>query len=187
MNYLKLVNKENKLSKTYRPQNLIIIEDICGRHLNKNYKNRLEKTAYQAFLTMQKEALNNNLHIIVDSSYRSYAYQQKLLNNYIKKDGVDAYNYVALPGTSEHQTGLAIDIGIVREGKHVDNFDDTFEEIKWLHDNAHKYGFILRYPKGKENITKYVYEPWHIRYVGPISEQIYKENLTLEEYYSKYL
>ena len=91
----------------------------------------------------------------------------------------------ARPGHSEHQTGLAVDV--MGSNNDYDEFEKSIE-FSWMKENAHKYGFILRYPKGKENITGFKYEPWHYRYVGLITAtRIFKENITLEEYYNKYL
>ena len=91
--------------------------------------------------------------------------------------------YVAPPGTSEHQTGLAIDFASFQDGKYQEAL--TEKEIEWLQNNAHRFGFILRYPKGKESITGYNYEPWHYRYVGDLSYILYNFDITLEEYYLK--
>ena len=112
------------------------------------------------------------------SGFRSYGTQSRLYNNYVARDGeAKANTYSAKPGQSEHQTGLAFDVGALD-----DNYGNTAAG-RWLSENAHKYGFIIRYMKGKENITGYQYEPWHIRYVGEtVAADIYSKGLTLEEY-----
>ena len=93
---------------------------------------------------------------------------------------------MAIPGSSEHQTGLAFDVAFIRNNEYSLIALETDPEIKWLLKNAYKYGFILRYPKDKENITGYSYEPWHYRFVGiKLAKMLYKNNLTLEEYYKK--
>ena len=119
------------------------------------------------------------------STYRSYEYQTGLYQRYVDKDGSEkADRYSARPGYSEHQTGLAFDIGEVNQEKLwlTAEFGDS-PAGKWLAENAHRYGFILRYPLGKEEITGYMYESWHYRYVGvEVAEQIYNQMGTLEEY-----
>jgi zinc D-Ala-D-Ala carboxypeptidase len=119
------------------------------------------------------------------STYRSYDRQEELYNNYVAKDGQEAADrYSARPGFSEHQTGLAFDIG---EASNPNDFaSNRFGETeagKWLAKHAHEYGFIMRYPDGKEDITGYMYESWHFRYVGvDIATEIYNNDSTLEEY-----
>ena len=128
---------------------------------------------------MQADAKALGLNIPLVSGYRSYETQENLYNKYVKKDGEKKANtYSAKPGESEHQTGLAFDIGSVDR-----SFANTIE-AKWLAENAYLYGFIIRYPKDKEEITGYNYEPWHLRYVGQeLAKYLKKNNLTLEEYY----
>ena len=124
---------------------------------------------------MASDAFLENLHIIAVSAYRSYSYQENLYNNYVKEKG---FYYADLcsarAGHSEHQTGLAIDIA--DKSYDYDNFYDT-KEYLWVRDNAHKYGFILRYPISSYHITGFKFEPWHIRYVGDIAYIIYENNL----------
>lgn len=119
------------------------------------------------------------------STYRSYDRQVELYDAYVKRDGKEAADtYSARPGYSEHQTGLSFDIG--EEGHDEAFADNKFAKTaagKWIAKNAHKYGFIMRYPKGKENVTGYMYESWHFRYVGKkIATEIYNKHETLEEY-----
>ena len=129
---------------------------------------------------MKNDAKNNNINLYIRSGFRSYNTQVSLYNNYVKRDGKAAADtYSARAGHSEHQTGLAADINSLDQ-----SFINT-KEGKWLNDNCYKYGFIIRYPKGKESITGYIYEPWHIRYVGTdISSKLYNNGnwITLEEY-----
>ena len=131
-----------------------------------------------AFDEMQKAAEKDNIKLWITSGFRSYSLQTSLYNNYVLKDGKEkADTYSARPGHSEHQTGLAMDLNIVDS-----SFEGTKEAI-WIADNCYKYGFIIRYPKGKEEITGYKYEPWHVRYLGKeLSEKVYKSGKTLEEY-----
>ncbi|MCM3758822.1 M15 family metallopeptidase [Sporosarcina aquimarina] len=143
------------------------------------------KEARAAFEEMAAEAKLSSFNLTAFSTYRSYDYQVTLYNRYVDRDGIEAADrYSARPGYSEHQTGLAFDIGEVNHEKHwASSSFGTTEAGKWLLANAHRYGFILRYPNHKEDITGYMHEAWHYRYVGkPISEQIFKKNITLEEY-----
>lgn len=135
---------------------------------------------------MWNDAHNIGLTLYINSPYRSYNTQKYLYNNYGLKDGYTlADTYSARPGFSEHQTGYAIDV--TSKSTNFSNFEYS-SEYKWLEDNAYKYGFILRYPKGKEYITGYQYEPWHYRYVGKgLANKIKELNITFEEYYAYYL
>ena len=136
---------------------------------------------------MQAAAKADGLNIYISSGFRSYSYQKNLYNNYVNRDGVVAADtYSARAGHSEHQSGLAFDVNTIN-----DSFANT-EEGKWLNDNCYKYGFILRYPKGKSDETGYQYEPWHFRYVGvELAEKLYNNGnwITVEDYFgitSKY-
>ena len=129
---------------------------------------------------MFDDAKKEGLTLYVNSAYRSYNSQKEVYQEYVVSHGKDASKYAAMPGYSEHQTGLALDI--FKPGTTTKTFENT-KEAAWLAKNAHKYGFILRYPKGKENITGYAYESWHYRYVGiDIAKKIFEENITFEEY-----
>lgn len=143
-----------------------------------NYNPGVDQTASTALKQLQQAASTAGHNIPLISGFRSYSRQQTLYNNYVARDGQAlADTYSARPGHSEHQTGLAFDVG-----KLDDNYGSTPAGI-WLKENCHKYGFIIRYPKGKESITGYQYEPWHIRYVGvEHATKIMNQNITLEEY-----
>ena len=188
MDYSILVNKEHLLGEEYVPDTLVEIHEPTGEKLDKTYINRLDELAYKKFKIMQQAALEEGYEIFVDSSFRTYEYQKQVLDYNIEKNGLEyAEKYVAPPGGSEHQTGLAIDVIYRRDGVMIEDSDEKAPEIQWLFNHAHEYGFILRYPKGKENITGYNYEPWHFRYVGEdIANIIYNNNLTLEEYKLEY-
>ena len=175
---LVLVNKNNQLSNDYIPKNL---ESISLRYANKD--KYLRKEAKDAFEKLSSEAAALGYRIVAVSAYRDYNYQNELFNYYVEEKGLEyALDCSAKPGHSEHQTGLAVDVE--GENKDYDNFEDT-KEFSWMKDNAHRFGFILRYPKGKEHITGFKYEPWHYRYVGiNIATEIYEKNITLEEYLS---
>lgn len=153
--------------------------------LPKNYAPGENKTARKAFNQMATAARKSGHRLTAFSTYRSYSRQQVLYANYKKRDGQKkADRYSARAGYSEHQTGLGFDIGDARYPKHYaeDSFAKT-KAAKWLAAHAHEYGFILRYPKGKEKITGYMYESWHFRYVGKsLAKKIHDKNVTLEEY-----
>jgi len=176
-----LVNKYNYLEKDYVPNNLVILDEFSKPGI------RLNSEAYEKFKEMANDALKeDDLKLRIVSAYRSYEYQENLYNNYLKYDDrkkVDTYS--ARAGYSEHQTGLAVDID--NEIINYNRFHIT-REFAWISKNAHKYGFILRYPLGKEYITGYKYEPWHYRYVGKdIATYIYQNNITYEEYYYEFI
>lgn len=135
---------------------------------------------------MIKDAKKDKQSLVVRSGYRSYQMQDKLYKAYKAQDA-NADTYSARPGHSEHQTGLAFDIGSVESARDFTiSFGDTTEG-EWLAQNAHKYGFIIRYPEGKTHITGYQYEPWHVRYVGvKIAQEILNKKITLEEYIGLY-
>ena len=171
-----LVNKNNKLTSDYIPDDLEIID------IKYSCKDKfLRHEARINFEKMSKKAKEEGFDIIAVSTYRSYEYQDKLYNNYVLDKGFYYADMAsARPGHSEHQTGLAVDVADI--SLDYDNFESTKEFI-WMKENAYKYGFILRYPKGKFHITGFKYEPWHYRYVGTnIATYIYKNNLTFEEY-----
>lgn len=171
-----LVNKNNKLTHNYIPNDLEIID------INYSCKNKfLKKEAKINFEYLSKQAKKEGFNIIAVSAYRSYEYQEKLYNNYVSTKGLYYADMAsARAGHSEHQTGLAVDVSDL--SLDYDNFENTKEFI-WMKNNAHKYGFILRYPKAKFHITGFKYEPWHYRYVGiDVATYIYENNLTLEEY-----
>ncbi len=143
------------------------------------------KEAREAFEELAAEAKLSGFNLTAFSTFRSFEYQVTLYNRYADRDGKEAADrYSARPGYSEHQTGLAFDIGEVNHEKHwaSESFGQT-EAGKWLQANAHRYGFILRYPENKENITGYMHEAWHYRYVGKnMAADIFQKNSTLEEY-----
>lgn len=175
-NFLVLVNKNNKLDSKYKPKDLEII--------NIKYSNKdkyLRKEAKEAFEQLSEDASKLNLSIIAVSTFRSYSYQKNLYLDYVNKKGKEyADACSARPGHSEHQTGLALDV--MGSNKNYNKFDES-KEFNWMINNAYKYGFILRYPKGKEHITGFKYEPWHYRYVGKEAAKIiHDKNITLEEY-----
>ena len=178
---LMLVNKFNYLDSTYVPN------DITNIPLTYAFSdNQATKEVLSAFKNMWQKAKSENLNLIVNSSYRDYESQENVWNNYEARNGEEyADSIAARPGYSEHQTGLALDI--ITYGANKNTFEDT-DEFKWLQKNAHKYGFILRYPKDKEDITGYEYESWHYRYVGvEAATEIHNKKITYDEYYAYYV
>lgn len=186
MNYAILINQENKIKSNYLKKiNLIATEDQ-----NKDTV-LVEEETLKAFNELQKFLKTKGINIVIDSAYRSIVDQENLYNESITKYGEEyTTKYVAKPNYSEHHTGLALDLSIIVNGQiqdattHPEIYNKIYETI---HSYLKDFGFILRYPKGKENITGYAYEPWHIRYVGKfIAKIIFENNYTLEEYLTNY-
>lgn len=179
-----VVTKKIYLPNGYVPQNLVFPQTSFIFN-EKVEKRKLRKEAAVALEKMFAAAKKDKVYLSGVSGYRSYATQTSVFNRYVKRDGYEkARTYSAIPGTSEHQTGLAIDVsGSNGKCAAASCFANT-KEAKWLEKNSTNFGFIIRYPKGKEHVTGYKYEPWHIRYVGtPIAQDMKKQNLTLEEYF----
>lgn len=186
----KHLNKEEKVFSIVVNENIITsVEEVEPTYINgillvnKKYAipstfGGTNETAQKALLSLQEAAKENGYSMPLLSGYRSYSYQMNLYNGYVNKYGKElADTFSAHPGCSEHQTGLAFDVGNID-----DNFGDTEEGI-WLKENCAKFGFIIRYPQGKESVTGYKYEPWHIRYVGvEHATSITQQGITLEEY-----
>lgn len=185
LNILALVNKQFSLPGDYQPVDLVrpnVSFSFGNQDVEKSY---LRKEAAEKLEEMFNAAKLENIHLFAVSGYRSYNRQVEVFANAVARQGEEeAMKVVAVPGYSEHQTGLAMDISAPSVGYDlVEEFGQTAEG-KWLRENAHRFGFILRYPKGKEHITGYSYEPWHFRYVGEkVAKIIYENDLTLEEYF----
>lgn len=177
-----LVNKFNYLKNDYEPS------DITSLDLSYSYdNNRVSKETSDAYLEMAKAAKKDNISLMANSSFRTYDRQEAVYKEFYYSKGVSyADRYAARAGYSEHQTGLAIDI--FTSGRSTTSDFDTSDAFKWLQTNAHKYGFILRYPKDKEYLTGYNYESWHYRYLGvETATKVYESELTYDEYYAYYL
>lgn len=179
-----LVNKQYTFPEGYEPKDLVY-PNVPFIFNEKIEKRMMREEAAKYLEKMFHAANKQNIHLAGVSAYRSSQTQTVLFNNYVERDGLEkAQTYSAVPGTSEHQSGLAIDVSGSDGSCAVDDCFANTEEAAWLEDNAHKYGYIIRFPKGKENITGYQYEPWHIRYVGVnLATELYNKGLTLEEYY----
>jgi D-alanyl-D-alanine carboxypeptidase len=177
--YLILVNKNNPMKN----------EDLYDKVLcDSIYANdrMLEKETYKSFLKLQKFVYKKGYNIAIESGYRSYEYQKKVWDECVLKHGVEhTKKFVAKPGYSEHQTGLAVDFLLYENGVfYIEHKLKNHPILKIINDNAYKFGFIIRYEFDKELITGYGYEPWHLRYVGSkkIAKEIKDKNICLEEY-----
>ena len=181
-----LVNKYYLLGSDYEPNDLVTISQTYSWGDQGSQKTR--KVTYDAFLEMWNSAKEEQgYYLMVSSSYRSYNEQEIVYNNYKDKKGQKyADGIAARPGSSEHQTGLSLDI-FSKLNSNKNTFKDT-ETAKWLKDNAYKFGFILRYPEELVKVTGYNYESWHFRYVGKeIAKYIYENNISFEEYYAYFI
>lgn len=177
-----LINKNHKVAPTYLERiKLVTINNVDNDPI------LLEEETATAYKNLKQFLLEKNIELAIDSAYRSLEKQQQIYDEFKEKYGIDYANSIVAPvGTSEHHTGLAIDFAIKIEN----NFDlenkDIFRHIK-IYQSVVPYladfGFILRYPKGKEQITGFPYEPWHIRYVGKdAAKEIESNDWVLEEY-----
>lgn len=178
---LMLVNKFNYLDENYAP------DDIVKVSMQFAYgDNEIKKEVYEKFRSMYNDAKKEGLYLIITSSYRDYNFQKELWDSYANQKGDEwADSVSARAGYSEHQTGYTLDI--VTYNANMSSFEKT-DEFKWLQDNAYKYGFILRYPKDKEDITGYSYESWHYRYVAKdVATKIKKLGITFDEYYAYFI
>ena len=196
--YLLLVNKENPLGESYKPKDLVALGTEYCINTNANMMNECAAKAFEALLT-ELWAATGDTSIIGTSAYRSYVRQTELFNGYIAEEKINnptlsddqikqlVLSYSAYPGTSEHQSGLCIDLVDTERGK-LENYADTgcFTNTityNWLKNNAWKFGFVLRYPSDKESVTGYSYESWHFRFVGRYhAEKMYCSGQTLDEY-----
>lgn len=179
--YLILVNKVYYLEEDFEAPNIVNMSvryAFSGRQIRQD--------VYSNFIDMAVDAKKEGLTLVANSTFRTYATQEKTYNYYkTNKGSAYADSYAARPGHSEHQTGLAIDISTLNSTS--ENFEDT-PEFNWLIDNAYKYGFILRYPENKEHLTGFDYESWHYRFVGlDVAKKIHEENITFDEYYAYYI
>lgn len=173
-----LVNKYHKLNENYEPSDLTIIDSKYASGTQK-----LRKEAKIKFEEMASDMAKDNLKIYAGSTYRSFTYQKGLYDRYVKKDGfAAAETYSARSGYSEHQLGLAVDIV---SGK-WDYLNEKDKEYDYLIKNSYKYGFILRYPRGSEYITGYMFEDWHFRYLGvELATKVFNSGLTYDEYIAR--
>ena len=177
---LMIVNKYNYLDKDYKPE-------LVNASSSYAYAgNSCTKEVYDAFVNMADEAKGEDIVLVINSSYRSYEDQESIWSSRKKTNGTaKADAYAARAGYSEHQSGIALDLAQFNYG--YEDFEDT-PAFRWLSDHAQDFGFILRYPKDKEDITGYSYESWHYRYVGvDVAKKIKSEGLSFDEYYAYYV
>lgn len=186
IDYFVLVNKNNKLPDDWEEN--VELSEAKGIEDETIY---VEKKALEQFYKLQSELLKEGVDIRLESTYRSVKEQQELWNEWIVEYGEDYVKaYVAVPGFSEHHTGLAIDVCLVIDGKIVNDNDEMIAQrdiFAKVHAKLAKYGFILRYLEGKDDITGYSYEPWHFRYINDpeVAEAIMTAGITFEEYLRK--
>jgi len=181
--YMILVNKQNKLPEDWESR-IELVDVYTG--LDETYQ--VEKKTAEAYAKLREDCFKDHIIIELDSTYRTVKRQQEIWDEFEKEKGLDyAKKYVAVPGTSEHHTGLALDVKIVKDGKIIEDNDEmtaekeTFDKV---HQKLAKYGFILRYPIGKEDVTGYGAEVWHFRYIDnpEIAQEIMDKGITFEEY-----
>lgn len=180
--YSMIVNKFYKVNSDY------VRTDLVKFNLKYAYaENSAAEVVVESYDKMQAKVKElYNVQLMVNSSYRSYEDQEIVYKERQKVSTKYADSVAARPGHSEHQTGLSIDVSSLSHHS-GDSFGES-EEGKWVKDNCYKYGFIIRYPEGKEDITGYDNEPWHLRYVGEeIAKKIHDEQITFDEYYAYYI
>lgn len=185
--YLVLVNEDHRLPDGFQDTVEIISgENAVGGHF------QIEKKTYEAFLRLQEDLLKNDgIQAELGSIYRTIEQQESIYEKYLNNFGLEyAKKYVAKPGHSEHHTGIAIDVGVVLDGKFYHTIEELFSIeplFKTIHEKLPRYGFILRYPKGKESATKIGYEPWHFRYIDSpeIAKEITEQGICFEEYWER--
>lgn len=186
-NRMVLVNKEFALPSDYTPPDLVrpnVQFSFGDQDIEKSY---MRKEAAAALETLFKGAEEDGLFLFAVSGYRSYDRQEEILAaGAAASSEEEALKSIAPPGMSEHQSGLAMDISSESNGFELNQSFEATEEGKWLKDHAHEYGFILRYPKGMEDVTQYIYEPWHFRYIGKeAAAMIHEKGWTLEDYFNE--
>ncbi|MED1563765.1 hypothetical protein AJ85_18280 [Alkalihalobacillus alcalophilus ATCC 27647 = CGMCC 1.3604] len=175
------INREFLLPSDYIPDDLVApnVRFSFDEDVEKRYLREEAAFALEELFTAAEEA---GIELFAISGYRSYERQEVLYDNALTNHGADQ-EVVAMPGQSEHQTGLAMDVSSRSNGFALSAAFEETDEGQWLAEHAHEYGFIIRYPKGKEEITGYDFEPWHLRYIGTeIAEILFENDWTLEEY-----
>ncbi len=175
---LALVTKETTLKPGYQPADLKPVPS----YMNPSYQMRLRAEALEHLEKLWTAAKEDGVTLSIRSAYRSYETQKQLFRDYASRHGEEEANrFSARPGQSEHQLGTAVDFGGT-DADFTARFGQT-EQGRWLAENAHKYGFVKSYPQGKEEVTGYIYEPWHFRYIGVEQARQWKQSgLTLKEY-----
>ncbi|MDY5817528.1 MAG: M15 family metallopeptidase [Treponema sp.] len=155
-----LIDKKHAVGSDYVPRDLVPVKGNELWNVSRNDLS-LRPEAYAALEDLSRAALNDGIKLLVSSTYRSYQYQEGLFNRYVKQDGLElAERYSARPGTSQHQLGVAVDFGSI-----TDDWGDT-KMGKWVYDHAADFGWSLSFPQGYEDVTGYMWECWHFRYIG---------------------
>ena len=184
--YAILVNKNSALPSDYVPSDLVRPDVAYAPGVVESRK-QMRSDAAHALEELFKAAADDGIELLAISGYRSYWTQNDIYNRRLSETSLDYVSlYVAKPGQSEHQTGLAMDLGCEGYTDLTERFAET-PAYAWLSEHAHEYGFIIRYPKDGTDETGYAYEPWHIRYLGDIAEDVYESGLTLEAWYAEKL
>lgn len=180
-----VVNKERALPDGYAPADLVY-PDVPFSFKEKLEKRMLRREAAEALERLFAAGAREGIRLVGISGYRSYATQQAIFARQVRTRGeAEAARVSAYPGRSEHQTGLAIDVSSASVGYALSAGFGRSREGRWLAVNAHRFGFIIRYPDGREAMTGYIYEPWHIRYVGTeLAAQITASGNTLDEFFA---
>ena len=181
--WLVLANKTHHLSEDYWPDDMVTVSS-CVEGVGNSDTRKMRKVAADALEELIKGAAEAGYQIKMRTGFRSYTYQASLFSSYAQRNGEAAANkYSARAGESEHQTGLCCDVSSPSVGWAISYDYGKTDEGKWLASHCHEYGFILRYLEGKEDVTGYVYEPWHIRYVGKdAAAEIFNKGICFEEY-----
>ena len=181
-----LINKEHGLPKDYVPSDLTPVNVPFAQGVVES-KKQMRADAAKALEEMFSAAMEDGIELLGISGYRSYYTQRNIYEHRLKEAGEEHVSrYNAKPGHSEHQTGLAMDVGCPGYVDLTERFART-DAYRWLTENAYRYGFIIRYTKGDEEETGYAFEPWHVRYVGDEAEAVWKSGLTLEKYVERKL
>lgn len=180
-----IVNKNRPLAANYVPSDLIVPR-VKLRLAASEEQMKFRKVAEDDLIKMFNAASEQGITLVFGSGYRSYSLQKQFYDSYVARDGQAAADrYSARPGTSEHQTGLSFDVTSTSGKCHLEICFADMKEGQWVKNYAREYGFIIRYPDSKEQITGYQYEPWHLRYVGrELAAELNKTDQTLEEFFN---
>jgi D-alanyl-D-alanine carboxypeptidase len=180
-----IVNKERPAGESYLPNNLVTPPVTLNTQKSAE-ENMVRQELVKPIEQLFNDAKKEGIAFMLASGYRSYVLQQTYYSNYVNTSGeAEANRYSAKPGTSEHQTGLSFDIANADRTHYLDQSFGQDTSGQWIASHAHHYGFIVRYPEGKEVITGYMYEPWHLRYVGvDLATELYKNQQTMEEFFN---
>lgn len=179
-----LVNKNYKLPEDYKPTDLVVLDVAYSNEVLGESQTMLRKEAAIHAEKMFAQAKREGVILLARSGFRSYRTQEQLYLDYVNRDGSEAADtYSARAGHSEHQLGLALDITSDSVNRELTTDFGKTEEGRWLQNHAHEFGFIIRFPQGKEHLTGFQYEPWHVRYVGvDVAKEIYENDWLLEDY-----